>query len=215
MFGKVQSIPQKEETPFYPRSPYALSKLFAHWVTVNYRESYGIFACSGILFNHESPLRGHEFVTRKITRSVAQVKLGLKNELRLGTLDVKRDWGYAPEYVEAMWLMLQHKGPDDYVVATGETHSVREFVEQAFKHIGIDIVWEGKETKEKGVDKKTGRILVEISPEFFRPAEVNILIGDSSKIRERLGWQPKTKFEDLVPIMVEADIRRVRNEIMK
>jgi GDPmannose 4,6-dehydratase len=215
MFGKVQSMPQKEETPFYPRSPYALSKLFAHWITVNYRESYGIFACSGILFNHESPLRGHEFVTRKITRSVAQVKLGLKNELKLGNLDAKRDWGYAPEYVEAMWLMLQQKDPDDYVVATGETHSVREFVELAFKYVGIDIVWEGKTTKEKGVDKKTGEILIEVSPEFFRPAEVNILLGDSSKIRERLGWQPRTKFEDLVPIMVEADITRERKEIMK
>jgi GDPmannose 4,6-dehydratase len=215
MFGKVQSMPQKEETPFYPRSPYALSKVFAHWITVNYRESYGIFACSGILFNHESPLRGNEFVTRKITRSVAQVKLGLKNELKLGNLDAKRDWGYAPEYVEAMWLMLQHKSPDDYVVATGETHSIREFVERAFKHIGIDIVWEGETTEEKGIDKKTGKVLVEVSPEFFRPAEVNILLGDSSKIRERLGWQPRTKFEDLVPIMVEADIRRLQNERVK
>jgi GDPmannose 4,6-dehydratase len=215
MFGKVQSMPQKEETPFYPRSPYALSKVFGHWVTVNYRESYGIFACSGILFNHESPLRGHEFVTRKITRSVAQVKLGLKTELKLGNLDAKRDWGYAPEYVEAMWLMLQHKSPDDYVVATGETHSIREFVERAFKHIGIDIVWEGETTEEKGIDKKTGKVLVEVSPEFFRPAEVNILLGDSSKIRERLGWQPRTKFEDLVPIMVEADIRRLQNERVK
>jgi GDPmannose 4,6-dehydratase len=215
MFGKVQSMPQKEETPFYPRSPYALSKVFAHWITVNYRESYGIFACSGILFNHESPLRGNEFVTRKITRSVAQVKLGLKNELKLGNLDAKRDWGYAPEYVEAMWLMLQHKEPDNYVVATGQTHSVREFVERAFKHIGIDIVWEGETTEERGIDKKTGKVLVEVSPEFFRPAEVNILLGDSSKIRERLGWQPRTKFEDLVPIMVEADIRRLQNERVK
>jgi GDPmannose 4,6-dehydratase len=209
MFGKVQSNPQKEETPFYPRSPYAVSKLFAHWITVNYRESYGIFACSGILFNHESPLRGHEFVTRKITRSVAQVKLGLKNELKLGNLEAKRDWGYAPEYVEAMWLMLQHKEPDDYVVATGETHSVREFVELAFKHIGIDLIWEGKGIKEKGTDKKTGKILVEISPEFFRPAEVNILLGDSSKIRDRLGWQTRTKFEDIVGIMVGADIKEL------
>jgi GDPmannose 4,6-dehydratase len=154
-------------------------------------------------------------VTRKITRSVAQVKLGLKTELKLGNLDAKRDWGYAPEYVEAMWLMLQHKSPDDYVVATGETHSIREFVERAFKHIGIDIVWEGETTEEKGIDKKTGKVLVEVSPEFFRPAEVNILLGDSSKIRERLGWQPRTKFEDLVPIMVEADIRRLQNERVK
>ncbi len=209
MFGQVQSMPQKEGTSFYPRSPYALSKLFAHWTTVNYRESYGIFACSGILFNHESPLRGHEFVTRKISRSVAQWKLGLKSELKLGNLDAKRDWGYAPEYVEAMWLMLQHKSPDDYVVATGETHSIREFVDQAFKNIGIDIAWEGEGIEERGVNRKTGKILVEVSSEFFRPAEVNVLLGDSSKIRERLGWQPRTKFEDLVRIMVEADIKEM------
>jgi GDPmannose 4,6-dehydratase len=215
MFGKVQAIPQNEKTPFYPRSPYAASKLFAHWVTVNYRESYGIFACSGIFFNHESPLRGLEFVTRKITYSVARIKYDLQNEIRLGNLDSKRDWGYASEYAEAMWLMLQHEKPDDYVVATGETHSIREFVEHAFKYAGFDIVWKGKDIEEKGMDKKTGSILIEISPEFFRPAEVDILLGDYSKAKERLGWQPKTKFQDLVSIMVEADIKRVEKELKK
>jgi len=213
MFGKVQSIPQKEKTSFYPRSPYAVSKLFSHWITVNYRESYGIFACSGILFNHESPLRGLEFVTRKITYSVAQMKLGLKTELKLGNIDAKRDWGYALEYVEAMWLMLQQTEPDDYVVATDETHSVREFAEQAFQHVGFDILWEGEGVKEKGIDKKTGKTLVEISPEFFRPTEVDILKGDYSKAKEKLGWQPRTKFGDLVEIMIEADIKRVEKEI--
>jgi len=213
MFGKVQAIPQSEKTSFYPRSPYAAAKLFAHWVTVNYREAYGIFACSGILFNHESPLRGLEFVTRKITHSVAHMKLGLKAELKLGNLDSKRDWGYAPEYVEAMWLMLQQDEPDDYVIASGETHSVREFVELAFKTAGFDIVWEGKGVEERGIDKKTGKILVEVSSEFFRPAEVDILLGDPSKAKEKLGWQPRTKFQDLVSIMVEADIKRVENEL--
>jgi len=213
MFGKAQAIPQNEKTPFYPRSPYAASKLFGHWITVNYRESYGIFACSGILFNHESPLRGLEFVTRKITYSVARIKLGLKSELKLGNLDSKRDWGYAPEYVEAMWLMLQHTDPDDYVVATGETHSIREFVEHAFRYAGFDIVWKGKDMEEKGIDKKTGKTLIEISPEFFRPAEVDILQGDYSKAQEKLGWQPRTKFQDLAGIMVEADIKRIEKEL--
>jgi GDPmannose 4,6-dehydratase len=213
MFGNVQRSPQNETSPFYPRSPYAASKLFAHWITVNYRESYGIFACSGILFNHESPLRGIEFVTRKITYSVAQMKLGLNSELKLGNLDAKRDWGYAPEYVEAMWLMLQQTEPDDYVVATGETHSVRDFVEYAFRYGGFDIVWKGEGLKEKGVDKKTGSTLVQVSSEFFRPAEVDILMGDYSKARGKLGWQPRTKFQDLVSIMVEADLKRVEKEI--
>jgi len=212
MFGKAQAIPQNEKTPFYPRSPYAASKVFGHCITVNYRESYGIFACSGILFNHESPLRGLEFVTRKITYSIARIKLGLTAELKLGNLDSKRDWGYAPEYVEAMWLMLQHKEPDDYVVATGETHSIREFVEHAFRYAGFDIAWEGKGMEEKGLDKKTGKTLLEISPEFFRPAEVDILQGDYSKAREKLGWRPKTNFEDLAGIMVEADIKRIEKE---
>jgi len=213
MFGKAQAMPQNEKTLFYPRSPYAASKLFAHWIMVNYRESYDIFACSGILFNHESPLRGIEFVTRKITYSVAQMKLGLNSELKLGNLDAKRDWGYAPEYVEAMWLMFQQTEPDDYVVATGETHSVRDFAEFAFKYAGFDIVWEGKGIKEKGIDKKTGRTLIEVSAEFFRPAEVDILMGDYAKAKEKLGWQPRTKFQDLVSIMVDADIKRVGKEI--
>jgi GDPmannose 4,6-dehydratase len=213
MFGKVQAIPQNEKTPFYPRSPYAASKLFAHWITINYRESYGIFGCSGILFNHESPLRGLEFVTRKITHTIAEIQLGLKTDLKLGNLDAKRDWGFAPEYVEAMWLMLQQDKPDDYVIASGETHSVREFAEHAFRYAGFDILWKGKDIEEKGIDKKTGKILVEIAPEFFRPAEVDFLQGDYSKAKERFRWQPRTKFEDLVSVMVDADIKRIEKEI--
>lgn len=208
MFGKVQEMPQTEKTPFYPRSPYGAAKLFGHWITVNYRESYKMFACSGILFNHESPLRGLEFITRKLTYGIAKIKCGQQDKIIVGTLDSKRDWGYAPEYVEAMWLMLQQSEPGDYVIATNETHSVREFVEFAFRHAGFDIGWKGKGIEEKGIDKKTGRTLVEISTEFFRPAEVDILIGDSSKAKEKLGWQPKTKFEELARIMVEADIKR-------
>jgi len=192
MFGKVQSVPQNERTPFYPRSPYAAAKLYAHWMTVNYRESYDMFACSGILFNHESPLRGLEFVTRKITHTVARIKCGQAKELRLGNLDAKRDWGYAPEYVEAMWLMLQQEKPEDFVIATGETHSVREFVEAAFSHVGLN--W---------------RDYVVVDPAFYRPAEVELLIGDPAKAKEKLGWQPKTTFRDLVGIMVEADLKRV------
>jgi GDPmannose 4,6-dehydratase len=213
MFGKVQAIPQNEKTPFYPRSPYAASKLFAHWITVNYRESHGIFGCSGILFNHESPLRGLEFITRKVTDGIARIKNRLQDRIVLGNLDSKRDWGYAPEYVEAMWLMLQQDKPDDYVVATGETHSIREFAERAFRYAGFDIVWEGKGIEEKGIDRGTGKVMVEVSPQFFRPAEVDILLGDYSKARERLGWQPRTKFQDLVSIMVEADIKRIEKEI--
>lgn len=207
MFGKVQEMPQTEKTPFYPRSPYGVAKLFGHWMVVNYRESYNMFACSGILFNHESPLRGLEFITRKLTYGIAQIKHGAQDKIVVGNLDSKRDWGFAKEYVEAMWLMLQQSEPDDYVIATNETHSVREFVEFAFKYAGFDIEWKGKGLEEKGIDKKTGRILVEISPEFFRPAEVDILIGDPSKAKKKLGWQPKTKFEELARIMVEADIK--------
>lgn len=212
MFGKVQNTPQNERTPFYPRSPYAVSKLFGHWITVNYRESYGMFACSGILFNHESPLRGVEFVTRKITYGVARIKYGLQNKIVLGNLDSKRDWGYAPEYVEGMWLMLQQNEPDDYVLATGETHSVREFVERAFECADFIIEWSGEGVNTKGIDKKTGRILVEVSPQFYRPAEVDILIGDATKAKERLGWYPKVKFNELVEIMVKKDIDRVCRE---
>ena len=211
MFGKVQRIPQDENTPFYPRSPYSIAKLAAHWMTVNYRESYGLFACSGILFNHESPLRGMEFVTRKITYGLARIHQGLQDKLVLGNLNSKRDWGYAPEFVEAMWRMLQQEHPDDYVVATGETHTIREFIENAFQVIGIEIIWKGTEAIEKGIDPKTGKILVEVSPEFFRPAEVDLLIGNPKKAAEKLGWKPKTKFKDLVRIMVEADLKRVNS----
>jgi len=209
MFGKVQEIPQTEKTPFYPRSPYGVAKLFGHWITVNYRESFNIFACSGILFNHESPLRGVEFVTRKITYSLARIKYGLQDRLVLGNLDAKRDWGYAPEYVEGMWLMLQQEEPDDYVLATGETHTVREFVEKAAEVAGFDIEWEGEGVDTKGIDRKSGKVIVEVSPEFYRPAEVDILIGNPEKARKKLGWEPKTKFHRLVEIMMEADINRV------
>jgi GDPmannose 4,6-dehydratase len=212
IFGKVQASPQSEKTPFYPRSPYSVSKLFAHWITVNYRESYNMFTCSGILFNHESPLRGLEFVTRKITHSVARIKLGLQDELRLGNLDSKRDWGYAPEYVEAMWLMLQQDKPDDYVIATGETHGVREFVEAAFNKVGIDVEWLGKGVDEIGRDKASGKTLIRIDPQFFRPAEVDMLIGDYSKAKKKLGWSPKTTFKELVGIMVEHDLKLAEKE---
>jgi len=214
MFGKVQEIPQTEKTPFYPRSPYGVAKLFGHWITVNYREAFNIFACSGILFNHESPLRGIEFVTRKITYSLARIKYGLQDKLVLGNLDAKRDWGYAAEYVKAMWLMLQQNEPDDYVVATGETHTVREFVEKAAEIAGFNIEWEGKEANTKGIDRKTGKIIVEVSPEFYRPAEVDILIGDPRKAKEKLGWKPKIKFYDLVEIMMEADLKRISKGVL-
>lgn len=209
MFGKVQEVPQTETTPFYPRSPYGVAKLFGHWITVNYRESFGIFACSGILFNHESPLRGLEFVTRKITYSLARIKYGLQEKLILGNLDAKRDWGYAPEYVEGMWLMLQQDEPDDYVLATGETHSVREFVEKAAELAGFNIVWEGEGVDTRGIDRKSGRVIVEVSPRFYRPAEVDLLIGNPEKAKEKLGWEPRTTFPQIVEIMMEADLRRV------
>lgn len=209
MFGKAKESPQNEMTAFYPRSPYAISKLFAHWATVNYRESYGIFACSGILFNHESPLRGMEFVTRKITYSVAKIKMGLQEGLCLGNLDSRRDWGYAPEYVEAIWLMLQQPEPDDYVIATGETHSVREFVEAAFSEVGLSIKWFGTGIEEKGIDEATGRTLITIDPRLFRPAEVDVLRGDYSKAKAKLGWSPKTTFQQLVSLMVRHDIELI------
>ncbi len=212
MFGKVQQIPQNERTPFYPRSPYSIAKLAAHWMTVNYRESYNLFACSGILFNHESPLRGLEFVTRKITYAIARMKKGLQDKIILGNLNSKRDWGYAPEYVEAMWLMLQQPKPDDYVIATGETHTIREFIELAFACVGIKISWKGSEANEKGLNSKTKKTLIEVSPEFFRPSEVELLVGDSQKAQVQLGWKPKTKFKDLVQIMVEADIKMLEKK---
>lgn len=196
MFGKVAEVPQRETTPFYPRSPYAAAKVYAYWATVNYRESYGMFACNGILFNHESPRRGETFVTRKITRAVAQIKAGLQHKLFLGNLDAKRDWGYAKEYVEAMWLMLQQEKPDDYVIATGETHSVQEFLEEAFSHVGLD--W---------------RKFVEIDPKYLRPTEVDLLIGDASKAKAALGWQPTVTFQALVRLMVDADMAALQHEL--
>jgi GDPmannose 4,6-dehydratase len=206
MFGKVAEVPQTENTPFYPRSPYGVAKLYGYWITVNYRESYNLFACNGILFNHESPRRGDAFVTRKITKALSRIKLGFDEVLKLGNLESKRDWGFAKDYVEAMWMMMQHAKPDDYVVATGETHSVREFAEKAALYLGMDLKWKGKGLKEIGVDKRTGKIIIAIDDRFFRPAEVDLLIGKPDKIRRTLGWKPKTTFEDLVKIMVDADL---------
>jgi GDPmannose 4,6-dehydratase len=208
MFGKVQAIPQVEETPFYPRSPYGVAKLYAHWITVNYRESYGIHGSSGILFNHESPLRGREFVTRKITDSMAKIKLGQLDVLELGNLDAKRDWGFAKEYVEGMWRMLQADKPDTYVLATNRTETVRDFVSMAAKAAGFDLVFEGQADAEVGVDRASGKTLVRINPKFHRPAEVDLLIGDPAKAKKELGWEPKTTLEQLCQMMVEADIRR-------
>jgi GDPmannose 4,6-dehydratase len=208
MFGKVQAIPQIESTPFYPRSPYGVAKLYAHWMTINYRESYDIFACSGILFNHESPLRGREFVTRKITDSVAKIKLGKLDVLELGNLDAKRDWGFAKEYVEGMWRMLQVDEPDTYVLATNRTETVRDFVLMSFKAAGIEIKFSGQGEDETAVDVATGKTVVRISPKFYRPAEVELLIGDPAKAKEKLGWEPKTTLEQLCQMMVEEDLRR-------
>ncbi|MNZ86152.1 GDP-mannose 4,6-dehydratase [compost metagenome] len=208
MFGKVQAIPQTEDTPFYPRSPYGVAKLYAHWMTINYRESYGIFACSGILFNHESPLRGREFVTRKITDSVAKIKLGKLDVLELGNLDAKRDWGFAKEYVEGMWRMLQVDEPDTFVLATNRTETVRDFVSMAFKAAGIEVRFEGTAEQEVGIDAASGKTLVRINPKFYRPAEVELLIGSPAKAREKLGWEPKTSLEELCRMMVAADLRR-------
>lgn len=210
LFGKVQEVPQNENTPFYPRSPYAVAKLYSYWIIVNYREAYNIFASNGILFNHESPRRGETFVTRKITRAVSRIAHGLQSEVYLGNLNAKRDWGYAPEYVEGMWRMLQLEKPDDFVLATGETHSIREFVEKAFSEIDIDLVWQGTGKDEIGIDRKTGRTLVRIDPRYYRPTEVNLLIGDPHKALEVLGWEAKVKFEDLVKIMIESDIKKVK-----
>ena len=207
LFGKVREVPQKESTPFYPRSPYSIAKLYAYWITVNYREAYDMFACNGILFNHESPLRGETFVTRKITIAVSKIKKGLQDKLYLGNLNAKRDWGFAGDYVEAMWLILQQDKPDDYVVATGETHSVREFTELAFREAGIDIQWEGEGVNEIGRDSDSGRVLVEVDPMFYRPTEVDLLIGDPSKAREKLGWKTKVSFEELVRMMMKSDMR--------
>jgi GDPmannose 4,6-dehydratase len=208
MFGKVQAIPQVETTPFYPRSPYGVAKLYAHWLTVNYRESFGIFGTSGILFNHESPLRGREFVTRKITDTVAKIALGKADLLELGNLDAKRDWGYAKDYVEGMRLMLQHDTPDTYVLATNRTEPVRRFVELAFGQIDVELDWSGREENEIGTDRKSGKTLVRVNPQFYRPAEVELLIGDPAKAKTDLGWEPQVKLEELVQLMMDADMRR-------
>jgi GDPmannose 4,6-dehydratase len=214
LYGKVQEVPQKETTPFYPRSPYAAAKLYAYWITVNYREAYNYFACNGILFNHESPLRGETFVTRKITRAVARKKLGLQDKLFLGNIDSLRDWGHAKDYVEAQWLILQQDTPDDYVIATGEQHSVREFVEAAFSEIGTTVRWEGTGINERGFDAVTGKVLVEIDPRYFRPTEVETLLGDPSKAFAKLGWKAKVGFKELVAEMVREDLKEAERDLL-
>ena len=214
LYGMVQEVPQKETTPFYPRSPYGVAKMYAYWITKNYRESYGMFAANGILFNHESERRGETFVTRKITLAAARIAKGLQNKLYLGNLSALRDWGYAKDYVECMWLILQQDKPDDFVVATGEAHSVRDFCTLAFKYAGIELKWQGEGLNEKGIDVKTGKVLVEVDPKFFRPAEVEQLLGDPTKAQKELGWNPrKTSFEDLVRIMVESDLKKAEKEL--
>ena len=215
LYGLVQETPQKETTPFYPRSPYAVAKLYAYWITVNYREAYGIYACNGILFNHESPVRGETFVTRKITRALARIKLGLQETLFLGNLNAKRDWGHAKDYVEMMWLMLQQRHPDDFVIATGEQHSVRDFVEEAARHIGIAIKWRGRGANEKGLDAN-GRCVVAVDARYFRPTEVESLLGDATKARKKLGWKPKIRFAELVAEMMREDLKAAeRDELVK
>lgn len=212
MFGKVMETPQKETTPFYPRSPYAAAKVYGYWITVNYREAYNMYACNGILFNHESPIRGETFVTRKITRAVARIRLGLQDELFLGNLDSKRDWGHARDYVEAMWLMLQQETPEDYVVATGQTQSVREFVEKAFKSVGFQIAWEGEGLDEVGRDVASGKVMVRVDERYFRPTEVDFLLGDPTKAKEVLGWEAKTQIDELVEEMVKADLKDAQRD---
>lgn len=213
LFGKVQEIPQTEKTPFYPRSPYGVAKLYGYWIGVNYRESYNMFICNGLLFNHESPYRGDNFVTKTITRSVARIKFGLQDKLTIGNLNAKRDWGFAGDYIEAMWLMLQQEKPDDYVVATGETHSVREFIELSFKEIGKEIIWEGEGVNEIGIESGTGRILVQVDPKYFRPAEVDLLIGNPSKAETILGWKRKVTFKELVKMMVKSDLETLKRKM--
>jgi GDPmannose 4,6-dehydratase len=212
MYGKVREVPQKETTPFYPRSPYGVAKVYGYWITVNYREAYNLYACNGILFNHESPIRGETFVTRKITRAVARIKLGLQKKLYIGNLDAERDWGYAGDYIEAMWLMLQQKKPEDYVIATGETHTVREFIEKAFAEVSIPITWEGEGVAEIGRNSENGETLVQVDPNYFRPTEVDFLMGDPSKAKKNLGWQPKVSFEKLVELMVKKDLEEAERD---
>ena len=214
LFGQATEVPQTEATPFYPRSPYAVAKLYSYWITVNYREAYGIHASNGILFNHESPIRGETFVTRKITRAVARIKLGLQDRLYLGNLNARRDWGFAGDYVEAMWLMLQQERPDDYVIATGETYTVREMCERAFWEAGLNIEWEGIGIEEKGINTLSGKVLVEVYRHYFRPTEVDFLQGDATKAREKLGWKAKVDFTKLVKMMVESDLKEAEHEAM-
>ena len=213
LYGKVQEVPQVETTPFYPRSPYAVAKLYAYWITVNYREAYGIHASNGVLFNHEGPTRGETFVSRKITRAVARIELGLQDKLYLGNLDAKRDWGHARVYVEGMWLIVQQPEPDDYVLATGEAHSVREFVEKAFARVGRQIEWHGSGIDEKGIEPTSNKVLVEVDPAYFRPTEVDLLVGDPSKAREKLGWEHKISFDELVAEMVDSDLESARRKL--
>jgi len=210
LYGKVLETPQTEETPFYPRSPYGVAKLYGFWIIKNYREAYNIFASNGILFNHESPRRGGTFVTRKITRAAARIKYGIQDNLELGNMDAKRDWGFAPEYCEGMWRMLQQDTPGDYVLATNETHTIREFADLAFRELDMELEWTGTGEEEKGIEKKTGRVLVKVDPRYYRPTEVDLLLGDPAKAKKELGWEPKTKFEDLVKMMVKADWEKVQ-----
>ena len=212
LYGKVQEVPQKEDTPFYPRSPYGVAKLYAYWIAVNYREAYDMFAVNGILFNHESPIRGETFVTRKITRAAVRIAAGIQEKLFLGNLNAKRDWGHAKDYVQGMWLMLQQEKPEDYVLATGETHTVRKMCTIAFKEAGIDLKWEGEGVNEQGINAETGKVLVEVDPVYFRPTEVDLLIGDPAKANEQLGWKPKYSFEDLVQDMVQSDREALKRE---
>lgn len=214
LYGKVQEVPQKESTPFYPRSPYAVAKLYAYWITVNYREAYGIYACNGILFNHESPTRGETFVSRKITRALARIHAGLQDTLHIGNLDARRDWGHARDYVEMQWLMLQQDAPEDFVIATGEQYSVREFIEAAAQQLDITVRWEGQGIDEKGINEDTGQIMVAVDPRYFRPTEVQDLLGDAAKARQKLGWKPRTTFQELVSDMVEADLKEAHKDYL-
>ncbi len=213
LYGKAIETPQNENTPFYPRSPYGVAKLYAFWIAKNYREAYGMFVCNGILFNHESPRRGRTFVTKKITNALCKIKYGMEEFLYLGNLEAKRDWGYAKEYVESMWLMLQQDKPDDYVIATGENHSVRDFVEETCKNLGINIEWRGKGVNEEGINKNTGKVIIKIDPNYYRPSEVDYLLGDASKAKEKLNWTAKTKFQDLVRVMVESELSNIKSVI--
>src|SRR5687768_3890520 len=213
LYGKVQETPQNEKTPFYPRSPYGVAKIYGYWIVVNYREAYNLFACNGILFNHESPRRGETFVSRKITIAASKIKLDLQDKLLLGNLDARRDWGYAPEYCEGMWRILQHKTPEDFVLATGETHTVRKFAELSFYQLGMSIEWTGKDENEKGIDKESKKVVIEIDPKYYRPKEVELIIGDASKAKKLLKWEAKTKFEDLVSMMVKADYDKLKRTV--